>query len=96
MLRVPQSHFPGPSDLALRQSVLDQVCADAKVDIASVDRQVLVSPGRSSLNAVSLIGMKRWARCLGGISLPSPTRWHSAIAAMPEYCGEGPCMAGPG
>lgn len=41
MLRVPQSHFLGPNDLALCQSVFDQLCADAKLDPASVDRQVL-------------------------------------------------------
>ncbi|WP_084508022.1 hypothetical protein [Mesorhizobium sp. WSM3224] len=41
MLRVPQSQFLGPEDLAICQRVFDRICADANLDRKSVDGQVL-------------------------------------------------------
>ncbi|MER9309778.1 hypothetical protein NKI51_10710 [Mesorhizobium australicum] len=37
MLRIPQSQFLSPDDLAICQRVFDQICVDAKLDRASVD-----------------------------------------------------------
>ncbi|RRH89561.1 hypothetical protein EH240_33810 [Mesorhizobium tamadayense] len=41
MLRVPQSQFLGPEDLAICQRVFDQICADAMLDRDSTDSQAL-------------------------------------------------------
>lgn len=70
MLRVPQSHFLGPNDLALCQSVFDQVCADAKLSLGSVDRQVLALTVLAFFQHGSLIGMSCWARWSGVTSPP--------------------------
>lgn len=43
MLRIPQSQFLSPDDLAICQRVFDQICVDAKLDRASVDGKALAS-----------------------------------------------------
>ena len=43
MLRIPQSHFLSPDDLATCQRVFDQACADARLDRKSVDGELLAS-----------------------------------------------------
>ena len=43
MLRIPQSQFLSPDDLATCQRVFDQICAEAKSDRRSVDGEALAS-----------------------------------------------------
>ena len=43
MLRIPQSHFLSPDDLATCQRVFNQICAEAKSDRRSVDGEALAS-----------------------------------------------------
>lgn len=43
MLRIPQSQFLSPDDLAICQRVFDQICADARLDRTSVDGEILAS-----------------------------------------------------
>jgi len=41
MLRIPQSHFLSPDDLATCQRIFDRICADARLDRKSVDGELL-------------------------------------------------------
>ncbi|MER8574574.1 hypothetical protein NKG99_24180 [Mesorhizobium sp. M1409] len=43
MLRIPQSQFLSPDDLATCQRVFNQICADARLDRKSVDGELLAS-----------------------------------------------------
>lgn len=43
MLRIPESHFLTPDDLATCQRVFDQICADARLDRTSIDGEILAS-----------------------------------------------------
>lgn len=43
MLRIPQSYFLSPDDLATCQRVFDQICADAGLDRTSMDGEILAS-----------------------------------------------------
>ncbi|RWC26682.1 MAG: hypothetical protein EOS27_24455 [Mesorhizobium sp.] len=43
MLRIPQSHFLSPDDLATCQRVFNQICADARLDHSSLDSETLAS-----------------------------------------------------
>ncbi|MGO4642556.1 hypothetical protein AB4Z43_29460 [Mesorhizobium sp. 2RAF45] len=41
MLRIPQSRFLSPDDLATCQRIFDQICADARLDRKWVDGELL-------------------------------------------------------
>lgn len=43
MLRIPQSQFLSPDDLAICQRAFDQICVDARLDRKSVDGELLAS-----------------------------------------------------
>ena len=43
MLRLPQSRFLSPDDLATCQRVFNRICADAKLERRSVDGEALAS-----------------------------------------------------